>query len=85
MKTYGFDIILKDVTQVSDDLADALFAAGCDDGTPASANGVAWVHFDRLANSLEDAIRSAVTQVNTAGAKVAKVEMDADAAIALGA
>ena len=85
MKIYGFDIVLKGVSEVTDDLADALFAAGCDDGTPASGGGVAWVHFDREASSLEDAIRSAVANVRSAGAAVAKVELDADVAIALGA
>ena len=34
MKTYGFDVVLKDVTAISDEQADALFATGCDDGTP---------------------------------------------------
>lgn len=85
MKVYGFDVVLKGLTEVSEDLADALFAAGCDDGTPASSNGLAWVHFDREAATLEDAIRSAVAQVKAAGAKVAKIELDADAALALGA
>jgi hypothetical protein len=57
-----------------------LFAAGCDDGTPASCHGLAWVHFDREAASLEDAIRSAVAQVRAAGLAVSKVELDAESA-----
>jgi hypothetical protein len=84
MKTYEFDVVLKDVTEVTDSQADALFAAGCDDGTPACSNGVAWVHFDREAASLEAAIRSAVAQVQAAGFVVAKVELDAAAAVGLG-
>jgi hypothetical protein len=85
MKTYGFDVILKDVSELSDDQADTLFAAGCDDGTPTSCNGSAWIHFDREAASLEEAIRSAVAQVGVAGFRVAKVELDAEAALSLGA
>jgi len=85
MKTYEFDIVLKGLCEVTDEQADRLFAAGCDDGTPASRNGVAWVHFDRQAASLEDAIRSAVAQVQTAGFVVSKVELDTDAAVSLGA
>jgi hypothetical protein len=85
MKTYEFDVVLKDVTEVTDQQADALFAAGCDDGTPASCDGVAWIHFDREAPSLEEAIRSAVVQVKTAGFAVSKVELDAAAAVSLGA
>jgi hypothetical protein len=80
MKKYEFNVVLKDTTEVSDDQADALFAAGCDDGTPASSNGMAWVHFDRAAGSLEEAIRSAVGQVQAAGFGAAKVEIDAAAA-----
>ncbi len=80
MKTYEFDVVLKDVAEVTDDGADALFAAGCDDGTPAGCDGVAWVHFDREAASLEEAIRSAVAQVQAAGFVVSKIELDANAA-----
>ena len=85
MKTYDFDVVLKDLAQVTDDQADELFAAGCDDGTPAACNGVAWIHFDREAASLEQAILSAVAQVHAAGFVVSKVELDVDAAVALGA
>lgn len=85
MKTYEFDVILKDRSEVTDDQADDLFAAGCDDGTPASCEGVAWIHFDREAASLEEAISSAVAQVQAAGLQVSKVELDADAAVSLGA
>jgi hypothetical protein len=85
MKTYEFDVILKDVAEVTDDQADKLFAAGCDDGTPAGCNGVAWVHFDREAATLEEAIARAVAQVLAAGLTVAKVELDADVALSLGA
>ena len=85
MKTYQFDVVLKDIEEVTDDHADDLYEAGCDDGTPASCNGVAWVHFDREASSLEEAIHSALTQVKAAGFNVAKVELDRDAALSLGA
>ena len=85
MKTCEFDVFLKDVSEVSDDQADALFAAGCDDGSPASCNGQAWVHFDREAISLEEAIRTAIVQIQSAGFKVGKVELYADASISLGA
>jgi hypothetical protein len=85
MKTYEFDVVLKDVSEVTDEQADKLFAAGCDDGTPAACNGVAWIHFDRQAASLEEAIAAAVAQVHASGLLVAKIELDVDAAVALGA
>jgi hypothetical protein len=80
MKSYEFNVILKDVSEVTDDLAETLFAAGCEDGTPASCDGVAWVHFDRESASLEEAIHSAVGQVKAAGLVVSKFEIEADAA-----
>lgn len=83
MRTYDFDVVLKDLSEVTDDQADALFAAGCDDGTPACCNGLAWIHFDREASSLEEAIRSAVAQVQAAGLRVSKVELDVDSAVSL--
>ena len=81
MKTYEFDVILKGVSEADDEPADALFNAGCDDGTLASRDGVAWIHFDREAASLEEAIRSAVSQVQSAGLTVSKVELDVAAAV----
>jgi hypothetical protein len=85
MKTYEFNVILKDLSEVTDDQADRLFTAGCDEGTPASCDGVAWIHFEKEAASLEEAIRSAVAQIQAAGFQVSKVELDADAAALLGA
>jgi hypothetical protein len=84
MRAYSFDVFLDQLSEVTDEHADALFAAGCDDATPISRDGMAWVHFDRESASLEEAIRSAVKQVQSAGLAVAKVEIDADAAVALG-
>jgi hypothetical protein len=81
VKTSEFDVLLNDVAEVTDDQADALFAAGCDDGTPACCNGVAWIHFDREAFSLEETIRSAFTQVRAAGLTVSKIELDAESAV----
>jgi hypothetical protein len=84
MKTYEFDVVLKDVLEITDDDADRLFEAGCDDGTPACSRGAVWIHFDREAPSLEEAIRSAIAQVQAAGFKAAKVELDAESAVSTG-
>ena len=85
VKTYEFDVVLKDESELTDDQANGLFAAGCDDGTPTSCDGVAWVHFDREAASLEGAIFSTVGQIQAAGFVVSKVELDMHAAVSLGA
>jgi hypothetical protein len=40
MTTYDFTLILSSPAELTDEFADKLFAAGCDDGTPSSADGI---------------------------------------------
>jgi hypothetical protein len=81
MHKYDFTLILAASLELTEDLADALFAAGCDDGTPGTYNGVFAIDFHREARSLEEAIRSAIEDVRTAGYDVARVEMEAKAVV----
>lgn len=74
MPTFDFQVVLSDVQEMDERTADALYATGCDDGTPFSRQGVASVGFSRDADTLEDAIRSAISDVNKAGFTVARVE-----------
>jgi hypothetical protein len=76
MQTYHFTAILADVTELTDEMCERLFEAGCDDGTPASSQDSAFVHFDREADSLEAAIRSAIANVQAAGYAVAYVKIE---------
>ncbi len=76
MATYRFTVILAGLSEISDDLADALFEAGCDDGSPWSSEGVAAVGFDREAESFERAVRSAIADVQKAGCHVAWVKIE---------
>jgi hypothetical protein len=57
---------------MTEEIAEALYASGCDDGTPFSSQGVAAIGFSRVANSLEEAIRSAIANVNQAGFVVSR-------------
>jgi hypothetical protein len=75
-KTYAFSIVLS-AAKLSVKECDALFEAGCDDGTIVTRNGETFIAFDRQAASLEKAIRSATTDVRTAGFDVVRVEMPA--------
>jgi hypothetical protein len=79
MHKYDFTLILGEPLELTDDIADALFAAGCDDGTPGTCNGVFSIDFHREAASLEAAMRSAIEDVRTAGYEVARVEIEAEA------
>ena len=76
MKTYEFSLVLT-APEVTDDDCGRLFEAGCDDGTVVTREGVTHIAFDREAESLEEAIRSATAQVSAAGFEVVRVEMDA--------
>ncbi len=76
MATYRFTVILAGLDEISDDLAEALFEAGCDDGSPWSSQGVAAVGFDREAESFEQAVRSAIADVQKAGCHVAWVKIE---------
>jgi hypothetical protein len=74
MPSFDFQLVLGNVKEMTEEIANALFEAGCDDGTPFSSQEVASVGFSRDANSLEEAIRSAISDVNKAGFVVARAE-----------
>jgi hypothetical protein len=78
MKCYEFIVILHGLDVINEDLADKLFEAGCDDGSPFSSCGIAGIGFSREAESLEAAIRSAVADVQKAGCTVERVQIESD-------
>jgi hypothetical protein len=51
-KTYAFSVVLTAPTLRRKD-CDALYEAGCDDGTIVTRNGITFIAFDRKAASLE--------------------------------
>jgi hypothetical protein len=57
---HDFQLVLVDVKVMTEAVADSLYEAGCDDGTPFSSQGIAAVGFSREAASLEEAVRSAM-------------------------
>jgi hypothetical protein len=75
MKSYEFKLVLTGVADLTDDQGDALYAAGCDDGTLVSRDGEVYVRFSREAESLEQAINSAAADVDRAGFQVDHVEV----------
>ncbi len=76
MRVFRFTVVLADLNEISDDLADALYDAGCDDGSPWSSEGVAAISFDREAESFEQAVRSAIADVQQAGCHVGWVKIE---------
>ena len=78
MKTYDFEVILAAGTDMTEELADQLFEAGCDDSTPGVCCGVPVIGFSREADCLESAIRSAVADVQKAGCVVERLQIGRD-------
>ena len=72
-KTYAFALMLAGVDELTPEMADAIFAAGCHDATPWSREGCVAIGFDREAESLGDAIGSAVKDVERAGCAIARI------------
>jgi len=79
MSKYEFSLILKGSPELTEDICDKLFEAGCDDGTPGTCNGLFSIDFHRKADSLEAAINSAINNVKAAGYDVERVEIEAGA------
>jgi len=77
MKTFDFTVVLANRDDLSEDDAEKLFVAGCDDATPGVSNGTAQIHFSRDADSFQQAILTAKADVEKAGFQVARVEIGA--------
>ncbi|MCA9076730.1 MAG: hypothetical protein KDA93_17020 [Planctomycetaceae bacterium] len=86
--THWFELILTDLDHVfeldSDEefddsvgqMANDLYDAGCDDGTFGCSNKVFKIGFAREAATLEEAVRSAISDVRKAGLQVGRVELN---------
>ena len=78
-RVFGFELVLAGPGEaMTEDAADALFEAGCDDGLCGSSCGEASVLFRREAPTLEHALATAVRDVAKAGFAVARVRIDAE-------
>ena len=75
LREFEFTLILAPSADLTEDAADALFEAGCDDGSPGMSEGVVSIDFHRESESLEDAIHSAIDQVRKAGFGVQRAEI----------
>ena len=74
-RVYDFTCTLEGPDEFTVELADRLYEAGCDDATFGTSNGVHFGTFHREAESLGDAIGSAVKDVERAGFTVARVDV----------
>jgi hypothetical protein len=74
---YEFSLILSDA-EVTDEYADKLYEAGCDDASILTRDGVTHLQFDREAANLDEALASAIQSVERAGFMVSRVEIERD-------
>ena len=75
MREHEFTLVL--TSDPIDQEADKMYSV-FNDGTISTIAGVPQIHFHREAGSLEEAIRSAVRDVRSAGFDVERVEMQPD-------
>ncbi|WP_242120528.1 helix-turn-helix transcriptional regulator [Sphingomonas lacusdianchii] len=76
MKMHEFTIIANGLDPRSEDFEARFYNAGCDDALVSFQKGHILIDFSREAESLEDAIASAIENVRGAGANVERVEPD---------
>jgi hypothetical protein len=75
MTEQRFSLILKDGKALTDEVVERLYGR-CDDVTAGSCNGTGHVHFDRPADSLNEAIASALVDLRACGLEVERIEID---------
>ncbi|MEX2309452.1 MAG: hypothetical protein WD738_17765 [Pirellulales bacterium] len=61
---------------MTDEHADKLYEAGCDDASILTRDGVTRVQFNRHASNLDEALATAIQCVERAGLAVARVEIE---------
>jgi len=64
-KIYQFTLVLKDVDENTPGLEDILYNAGCDDALINFREGTVYLDFDRKAESLREAVISAIKNVES--------------------
>lgn len=68
--TYQFTLVLKDVDENTVGLEDTLFEAGCDDALINYRDGTVYIDFDREAESLKEAVMSAIKNIEKSLGKI---------------
>lgn len=66
---YQFTLQLEDIQEISDEIQDILFEAGCDDALLHSRYNKVFLDFDREGESFKDAVKSAIDNLKSAGYK----------------
>ncbi|MCA9068967.1 MAG: hypothetical protein KDA84_08595 [Planctomycetaceae bacterium] len=73
--TFTFTLILGGFDELTEEIENALFEAGCDDALLGIHCGKPYLEFDREASSLKDAIISAIRDVQKANKNITIVKV----------
>ena len=73
---YNFTLVLSGFSEPDNRLEDSLYEAGCDDAILSFRNGIPYLEFDREAESLVEAILSAVQNAERADSRVRVVRAE---------
>lgn len=78
MNSYEFTLIFRGADLLSEENLDALFEAGCDDATFGEREKLQYAAFEREAENLAAAVKSAIVAIEAtvSGAQVVRVEPD---------
>ncbi len=76
MTEYEFTLILSGIEELTREVLDAFYEAGCDDAMIGIRDGIAFADFCRESASLQEAVLSAIRDVERTGARVEHVEPD---------
>jgi len=74
MSTFDFTIVLDQLVEDMD-AVDAVYAR-CDDASMFNSDGVTRITFHRDATTLDDAIRSAVSDLQSFGYKIEQIDVE---------
>jgi predicted DNA-binding transcriptional regulator AlpA len=77
-QTWSFSLVLGGIAEVTPEIEDALFSAGCDDALLAFTSGLATLDFDREADSFAAAVSSAMADVTRAGLEIRVLRLAPD-------
>jgi hypothetical protein len=82
--SFDFTLVLSGFSELTDEVMDALYEAGCDDGLIClTKDGIPFIEFDRESTDLQSAIRSAIADVRKTPYRVVRVETPATSIVAL--
>jgi hypothetical protein len=76
-REHDFTLVLNGITDLTPEVQDALFEAGCNDATLSMRSGRPFLTFSRTAPTLKDALLSAINDVKKAnvGAEVIRIDI----------